>query len=246
MYASTSLTGCAKQEQVDVHSRSEPGGVENEEDFEKTPEEINANIDAYGTNFSFYSDEAISNYTEPAEDRVHEISRVSNAQTLLDLRPMNGSFGGDVYIRYTHNNVPHIGMFDSYSDRDTSQNSWIDIDPSSREDWRWKGFFQDTGGAIVVVIDALISENGDGASPTAFGTIWFKNFDRRVGQNEQSPSACWKIRTGPYECRASMRTRTVESDSQSYIEWYPDSGYQKLGEFSVNLSETGLNYPRSE
>jgi hypothetical protein len=96
-------------------------------------------------------------------------------------------------------------------------------------------FFQDSYGAVMLVIDNGIDLGDGGGLTIVSGSIWYKNF--QVVQAVQSSEKCWFIRSPwPYECRAFVGAGDVINTTSAV---YPDNGYRKLGTF------TGLDKPRA-
>jgi hypothetical protein len=104
----------------------------------------------------------------------------------------------------------------------------------------WHGFFQDQFGAVIVVIDDT-DDLGDGNGPTrAAGSIWVMNFGQSYAP--VSPTSCWFVSAGPYDCRTWKNGRGVNTDMDIYpylendnpgTAWAPKAvGYKKVGEFS--------------
>jgi hypothetical protein len=121
-------------------------------------------------------------------------------------------------------------------------NGWVNQDGKSV----WKGFFQDQYGAIVLIIDRMLS-TGDG-SPAKFvgGSIWFQNFNQYYPNNPlQGPlKMCWEISLGPYDCRSFLIGNYVNMISSALPTTRgPDKqvSYKKLGEFNgMARSEAGF------
>lgn len=82
--------------------------------------------------------------------------------------------------------------------------------------------FQDSLGALVIVIDNSLNQGDGQGTGTLSGSIYYKNFPQ--SHAAQSPyRKCWFL-TGLYSCRASAVT-----DKTSL---YPGDGFIKLGTFS--------------
>jgi hypothetical protein len=93
------------------------------------------------------------------------------------------------------------------------------------------GFFQDSIGAVILVLDKTDAGTGDGlTSGTYSGSVWYKTFYNPAGAS-QSSSACWFITAGPFDCQTFLVNGKVQTTSAVY----PSDGYQRLGTF------TGLN-----
>jgi hypothetical protein len=74
---------------------------------------------------------------------------------------------------------------------------------------QWHGFFQDSYGAIVVVIDRSVGL-GDGGSKLLGGSIYYQNFGPRRNPLQGPNRMCWQINpvegasTAPYDCRTFL------------------------------------------
>jgi hypothetical protein len=100
----------------------------------------------------------------------------------------------------------------------------------------WKGFFQDSYGAYVVVIDRALSQ-GDG-QPAEFvgGRVYFQNFQTSLPSSpvQGNTKMCWQITRGPYDCRTFISGSGIDMTSSLY----PNNNgpnakpWQLLGEFS--------------
>ena len=152
-------------------------------------------------------------------------------------------YAGEIKVSYYDNGYYYYGLFKSgeaynqisYKNRDKGK---------SEAEWnRWftyqgkqvfHGFFQDTYGAVILVIDGG-EDLGDGAGLTSVsGSVWYKNFGSTYAP--MSPyEKCWFVRAGPYNCRTFMQNGEVNT----YSALYPTDGYKKLGTF------TGLNKPKA-
>jgi hypothetical protein len=136
-----------------------------------------------------------------------------------------------------------LGIIHPYSGISRAQfNGWVNQNGKSI----YKGFFQDSYGAVVLIVDKLLSQ-GDG-QPGEFmgGSIWFQNFNRYYPNAplQGNEKMCWEISMGPYDCRTFLIGDTV-SVSSSY---YPNNkgpnanmNYTKLGDFNgISKSAAGL------
>jgi hypothetical protein len=97
--------------------------------------------------------------------------------------------------------------------------------PELNGNFGYHGFFEDRYGAIIVVIDA-VNDAGDGEGPTGGnGSVWFKNHPREYAP--LSPTSCWFVSLGPYDCRTWKSGNGVNTKQSIY----PESNYTKLGNF---------------
>ena len=148
-------------------------------------------------------------------------------------------YGGRVAISYTDNNIRYQGWLES----GVGLNSTYNI--NSRDDGKYEaqfnywfpnqgktvfsGFFQDTIGAVVLVIDNVQNQGDGQGGGLVSGSLWYKNFAQVLAP--QGPMRkCWFISLGPYDCRSG----TVISKSGLY----PSDGYKLLGTFSgLNMQQ---------
>jgi hypothetical protein len=138
-------------------------------------------------------------------------------------------YGGKVYIQYTEldfNGTPQVkhNPFDAgTSVFNAKYNRWTEETVP-----HFKAFFEDPYGALTVVID----ETGDLESWS--GEVFFKNWDLDrcdtqwwlPGCYKKSPTKCWHIKTGPYDCRDYLVNNNIDLESQTY-----PSRYIRLGRF---------------
>ncbi len=133
-------------------------------------------------------------------------------------------------------------------------NGWQNINGQSV----YKGFFQDQYGAIVLVMDRMLSQGDGQAGNILGGSVYFQNFYESPYQApwQGSMKMCWEISRGPYDCRTFLMgpTNKAKNDPSWIIQMvkslYPDPndygtnrtfGYTKLGEFDgLNRSAAGL------
>lgn len=165
-----------------------------------------------------------------------------NAQINVNLVKRGNGFGGRIQIGYIDEaynghiqmgNKFHKGVFvngdDAYFNNESKTTSakynlWFNKDGKIV----FHGFFQDMNGPLVMVIDDVES-TGDGQAPSkASGSIWFKNFANGPLMAPLSPTHCWLVSLGPYDCRAWKSGKGVNTTSAVN----PDQGYIKLGTFS--------------
>ena len=190
------------------------------------------------TTFKLYSLDRLMEYTMQARNNPQNIRINVNLTNKGDNR-----YGGTVSISYTDGGEYYEGFFTSGdSAGDNKYNIWFEKDGKNV----YHGFFEDYYGAVVVVIDEMIS-NGDGQAPNqASGRVYFKNFDLAYAPNPLygylpgfgSPRTyCWFISIGPYDCRAWKSGYGV--DTKKAIN--PDSDYKLLGTFDGLNVEDAFN-----
>lgn len=120
---------------------------------------------------------------------------------------------------------------------------------------KYKFFFQDNLGGIIVSIEAI---NVNDIETKYKGRVYYRNFDFGVCSNPgydqlppvcnvQSPSKCWNISAGPYDCRAYMNGGKVRPDIVdlpgfgSTPDGYKGPGYQQLFTFTAMDIDAALN-----
>jgi hypothetical protein len=169
-----------------------------------------------------------------------------NVQVNIDLTRTSDA----IIISYQENGVTKEAAFGSnhpYASVSSSLSSgWF---THSGKPW-WKGFFQDTYGAIVVVIDSTVN-TGDG-SPAQFvgGRIYYQNFNQYWPNNpfQGSQKMCWEITYGPYDCRTFLVGDSINMSSSQYpnnagpIPSESGRYYQELGRFT-GLSRVAAGLP---
>lgn len=139
-------------------------------------------------------------------------------------------YGGTVTIAFNDGNGRYEDRFSSLVNpngtvttnaENNKYNKWRLVDG------KWHGFFQDYYGAIIIVLDQVL-DFGDGSAPQVGGEVWFKNHPYAPGP--LSPTSCWFVSIGPYDCRTWKSGQGVNTEAALY----PNGadGYQKLGRFS--------------
>jgi hypothetical protein len=143
------------------------------------------------------------------------------------------------------------GSFDSgTSINDTKYNKFATTGGTQK----LKLFFQDTLGGIIVSIEPISVNDLE----TLYkGRVYFRNFDFNICANPppwmgaecavQSPSKCWNISAGPYDCRAYLSGSSVRPDIVdlpgfgSKPSGYTGPGYQQLFTFTNMDLDKALN-----
>lgn len=165
----------------------------------------------------------------------HPLNAPTNFKVTMNLQNNGGNrYGGTVQISYTDTGYTYNGTFTAGTGNNVSIKTLKDNDTPEAQFNYWyqssagpvfSGFFQDSYGSIVVIVDKFVSTSGGDAQSGAqviSGSIYYKNFAQSYAT--QSPyRKCWFIYDGPYNCRSSAiinKTSLV-----------PD-GYRKLGTFS--------------
>jgi hypothetical protein len=172
---------------------------------------------------------------------------VPNSPTGITLTLDFSSSSESVIISYVENGVTKEAAFGTTHPYNSSVSGslqgWVTHDGSP---W-WKGFFQDSYGAIVVVIDSTLSTGDGSISDLVGGRIYFQNFCRTLPCNpyQGSQKMCWDITAGPYDCRTFISGDSVALSSSKY----PNNkggdavnSYQLLGTFT-GLSRSAASLP---
>lgn len=144
----------------------------------------------------------------------------------------NGKYAGTVSLSYTDSGVRYTGTFTAGSGKNASYSGLKDNNTLEAEYNRFftaggktvfNGFFQDQWGAVVLVVDNVISQGDAQGGTIVTGSLYYKNFAQSYAT--QSPyRKCWFIYDGPYNCRSG----SVINKSAAI----PNDGYKKLGTFS--------------
>ncbi|RYZ61025.1 MAG: hypothetical protein EOP09_20435 [Proteobacteria bacterium] len=189
---------------------------------------------AYGASVAFTPDslDMMNNYVGIGVGS-HPLNNPTNIKLNVNVYDVGaGKFGGQVKIAYDDNGQHYEGYFiagtgvnkdfESYGTAnnvgafEANYNTWLN--PST-----FSGYFQDTLGAIVLVVDEAGPNLGDGqGSTTVNGSVWFKNFANAFPQ-QGSQRFCWFITRGPYQCHSPI----MNSKSSPY----PSDTYRRLGTF---------------
>lgn len=175
----------------------------------------------------------------------HPINNPSNIRAYIELYDNGtGRFGGQIKIGYYDNGQLYTGTFTSQNptgpgyNRISYKNWYVGLADSEFNQWFtfgnqmvFHGFFQDSYGAIVLVIDGGINQGDGGGSTQLSGKIYFKNFriapapQYQGGNGEQ----CWfLLPPSPYECGSFKSGERVYTTSALY----PTDGYTRLGSFT--------------
>lgn len=164
---------------------------------------------------------------------MHPLNSPTDFKLTVDLQNAgNGRYSGMVKISYIDTGYNYEGKFEAGSGTNEDLYKLKDAGLMEAEFNRWfivnnkyyfSAFFQDTYGAIVLVIDNYVNQGDAQGGGIMSGSVYYKNFAQSYAQ--QSPyRKCWYIYDGPYNCRASA---VINKDTP-----YPGDGYRKLGTFS--------------
>lgn len=227
-----------------------------------SPGQDTGNIWQYGATAELenYTSSSLGFY---AKDPYLNAGEVSEAKVNVNLRrfdPASGSnrysYGGTVTVSFKRGGYLYQDTFTSLINENhwygsgmvssNEENNKYNVFITKNGQEAFHGFFQDAYGSIVLVIDNL-NDLGDGAgASTASGSIWVMNFPQQYGYSYPSlgplsPTSCWFVKYGPYDCRTWKTDNGVNTDEAiyPYLEntastWdKPKSiGYKKVGEFN--------------
>ena len=164
---------------------------------------------------------------------IRPLNAPSNIRLTVNLSNVeSGRYAGDIRISYTDNGYNYEGVFTAGSGRnvkldglqdnnvlEATYNSWFTLNGKTV----FNGVFQDNYGAVVLVVDNVVSQGDGQGGSTLSGSVYYRNFAQSYAT--QSPyRKCWFIRSGPYNCRSAAflnKTSVAPTDS-----------YRKLGTFS--------------
>jgi hypothetical protein len=164
----------------------------------------------------------------------HPINNPTNIKLNVNVLDVGGGhFGGQVKLAYDDAGQHFEGYFVAGTGTNQSFESYgtnkdVGLYHAQYNTWfnngkNFSGYFQDSYGAIVLVVDSVMNQGDGQGSSIVGGSIWFKNFTKQM--NIQGPQRyCWFIYTGPYVCRST----TVMDKSNPF----PSDGYRLLGTFS--------------
>lgn len=190
--------------------------------------------------FTITSKAAMNRYV-----KVHPVNNPQQMQLMVDLTNNgNGRYGGTIELSYYDYGQWFTGHFETGSgyNQTSYQNHYTGMPESEFNQWfTWNGkkvfhgFFQDSIGAVILVIDDGLDLGDGGGIINVNGSLYFKNFALTgTFDPPASPEKCWFLMAGPYDCRAFMGAGGFVSTTSAL---YPGDGYEKLGTFK------GLNRP---
>jgi len=153
----------------------------------------------------------------------HPVNEPTDLRISVKLKEVAANqYGGDVYISYLDNGQYYTGHFNTGEGANPGSgtrfpnwkhafyNNWFTFNGSPV----FHGFFADSYGAIMVVIDKVIDQ-GDGAGAAELaGSIWFKNYPNNQAYPNPQGIPCWYITAGPYDCRTLLVPGGWETDGQ--------------------------------
>lgn len=136
-----------------------------------------------------------------------------------------GTYGGTLAISYWDNGIYHEQFFTAGQ---TAAATKYNQTFSASGKTVWHAIFEDfyIGGLVVVIDEVIDLGDGGGAQDLVSGSVWFKNFRREYAP--RSPTYCWFVSVGPYDCRPWPSGNSVNT----FASKDPQNGYTKLGTFS--------------
>lgn len=153
-----------------------------------------------------------------------------------------GRYAGEIRISYVDNGMTHTGVFKAGSGKNQKLSNLRDSGKYEAEYNYWfqynnrtvfSGFFEDSIGALVVVISrdesSGIPADAEGTSGEYVGHVYYKNFTNTFAPKSPYRS-CWFIYDGPYDCRSEIVSTKCGL--------YPEAGYAFLGSFkNLNINK---------
>lgn len=203
-----SLVGCAKQKAYS------PPELEDSRTNDIVPPDQVVTAQ-YGTNT------VALNVTDTATFRKFFFKNPPNNPTnyRMVVNVSQSSGAGSIAIQFDDNGItrqavltsnhPYAGISDS------SLNKWF----TSNGQQVFHGIYQDSAGAIVLVVDSVLSMGDGGGSSILGGSIWFQNFgytNAAQGPNKM----CWEIQIGPYDCRTFLQGGVNAKYDKAIVDTY--------------------------
>lgn len=219
---------------------------------------------ASGATAAFQVDSAAALTAYVASHPVNNPQDMRVSVKLVETAAGSNQFYGQVMLSYSDNGQYYTGKFKTEDRRNptgstaTAGNLYPGVHHAYYNNWLlWNGkygfhgFFQDSLGAVMLVIDATVDQ-GDGAGATEVsGSIWFKNYANSMAPPNAQSIPCWFLTAGPYDCRTFLKASGtdgyIDSGSALYPTdsvWYtsrsshpyhveePARGWRRLGTFS--------------
>lgn len=197
----------------------------------------------------------------------HPVNNPTDLRISVKLKEVaQNQYAGDVYISYHDNGQYYTGHFMTLDAQNPSgstaqsgtlypgyrhsyYNNWF----NSGGKLAFHGFFEDSLGAIMLIVDDAI-DLGDGSGAVEVsGSIWFKNHYNTQFRPNYQGIPCWFLTAGPYDCRTFLTsggafgagelvTNSALYPTQSqwftsksinpYVPEEPARGWRRLGTFS--------------
>ncbi len=166
----------------------------------------------------------------------HPLNNPTNYRISMNLKNAGENhYAGEIRLSYEDNGRTYTGIFNAPEGKNESYPSRgenLDVGKYKSQYNYWfrlgnqtvfQGQFQDSYGAVVLIIDSAVNLGDAQGLGQVSGSLWFKNFAYSFAPQSTTRN-CWFIYMGPYDCRST----TVITKSQ--LE--PSDGYRKLGTFS--------------
>lgn len=248
-----SLVGCAKQKAYVAPPAPDVSG-ERVDDVVPPGQEVQPQ---YGTNT--VSLDSVSTVNLRKFFFKNPPNNPTNIRVFVDVANSGDGYAGEIKVQFDDNGVTRQAVL-------TSQHPYSGVSDASLNQWfNWNGkqsfhgIYQDSAGAVVLVIDSSLSLGDGSGSAILGGSIWFQNFGY-TGAAQGPQKMCWEIQIGPYDCRTFIKGDTrydravVDTYSSLYPTTYTTGGdatttgsagnrpaYTKLGTFSGLLRSVSFN-----
>ncbi|GIL17326.1 MAG: hypothetical protein BroJett040_10770 [Oligoflexia bacterium] len=183
---------------------------------------------------------------------LHPVNNPQNMALNVDLHDVGGGrYGGVIQISYYDNGQWNTGRFETGTGTLTSPpegsnlkfpSDYVGTNYAEFNKWFiyngkkvFHGFFQDSYGAIVLVIDNALDLGDGGGITEVSGSVYFKNFTTGYAQQGSVPwqgqVPCWFISYpgSPYNCQTFLGGNGLVQTTSAL---YPGNGYKRLGTFS--------------
>lgn len=237
-----SVVGCNKNSTVDATPAYNPG---TSNPVASCP---SGYYDAYG-NCAVTGNGSSSQTNTDAASATLTIANFTDFNTYVATRPLNNPTDVKILVQLQHvGNLRYGGKVAvSYLDNNTRYQGWLEsglgsnasYDVGSRDNGKleaeynywfnyqgktvYNGFFQDSIGAVVLVIDGTQNQGDGQGGGLVSGSLWYRNYVQSLSPQSYLRK-CWFIYLGPYDCRSG----TVIQKSSPY----PSDGYKLLGTFT--------------
>lgn len=226
LIATTLMVACGKSgsfEGKSVSSNSSSGVID-------TPDTDNGGTTDTGSNIVTFNPVSLNEFNSYVG--VRPLNDPHTFQLEVNLSEVeNGRYAGNLKLSYVDGGYKYTGVFEAGSGRNVKLSGLTYNNVLESEYNRWftlngktvfSAVFQDSLGALVIVIDNSLNQGDGQGTGTLSGSIYYKNFPQ--SHAAQSPyRKCWFL-TGLYSCRASAVTDKTSLN--------PGDGFIKLGTFS--------------
>lgn len=169
----------------------------------------------------------------------HPLNAPTNFKVNVNMRDMGGGrYAGKLMLSYDDVGRHYSPVFETGEslNQDLDYGTYNNYPEYAYNIWfthqgrkAFSAYFQDSYGAVVLVIDNYVDAGDAQGGGLVTGSIWYKNFATSFAT--QGPARkCWFITLGPYQCG------TAPIYNKSAL--YPADGYRKLGTFGgMNKSQ---------